>query len=90
MKEDIQIKEQIRQFIIKTSYVKDDLVNNDTLIFAQGIMDSMGFISIISFIENTFSITAVDNELLEANFESVNAIAKFVTRKLQPSTNQSV
>jgi acyl carrier protein len=78
----IQIQEQIKQFILKTSYVSEDQVKNDTLIFAEGIMDSMGFISIIGFIEDNFSITTNDNELLEANFESINAIADFVSRKL--------
>lgn len=83
MENTLQIKEQIKQFILKTSYVSADQVQNDTLIFAQGIMDSMGFISIIGFIEEDFAITTADNELLEANFESIDAIANFVFRKRQ-------
>lgn len=81
MENTLQIQEQIKQFILKTSYVSADQINNDTLIFAEGIMDSMGFISIIGFIEDNFSITIADTELLEANFESINAIADFVIRK---------
>ncbi len=88
MKDIIQIQEQIKQFILKTSYVSADQVNNDTYIFAQGIMDSMGFISIIGFIEENFSITTADNELLETNFESINAISDFVFRKLNTSGNE--
>lgn len=88
MKDIIQIQEQIKQFILKTSYVSADQVQNDTLIFAQGIMDSMGFISIIGFIEDNFSIATADNELLEANFESINAIADFVFRKLNSTGNE--
>lgn len=90
MKDNLQIKEKIKHFILETSYAQDDQVENETLIFAQGIMDSMGFISIISFLEESFSIITYDNELIEENFESVNAIAKFVTRKLQSDTKQSV
>jgi len=85
----IQIQEKIRQFIIKTSYVSGDDVKNETLIFAQGIMDSMGFISIIGFIEDEFAFTTADNELLEANFESINAIANFVYRKISVKENQT-
>lgn len=88
MKDILQIQEQIKQFILKTSYVSADQVQNDTLIFAQGIMDSMGFISIIGFIEDNFSITTADNELLEANFESINAIANFVSLKLNNTGNE--
>jgi len=88
MENTLQIQEQIKQFILKTSYVSADQVNNDTLIFAQGIMDSMGFISIIGFIEDNFSIATADNELLEANFESINAISDFVSRKLNNVGNE--
>ena len=83
MEDIVQIQEKIKQFILKTSYISEDQVKNDTLIFAQGIMDSMGFISIIGFIEDNFALTILDNELLEANFESVNAIAEFVLRKIR-------
>lgn len=81
MEEITQIQEKIKQFIIETSYSNENSVNNDTLIFAQGIMDSMGFISIIGFIEDSFSVVATDDELIESNFESINAIANFILRK---------
>jgi acyl carrier protein len=89
MEDKLQIQEKIKEFILKTSYVSEDHLNNDTLIFEQGVMDSMGFISIISFIEEDFSISAADNELLESNFESINAISDFVYRKLHAIANQS-
>jgi acyl carrier protein len=78
-----QIREKVKKFIIETSYVSADQINDDTLIFAEGIMDSMGFISIIGFLEETFSVSAADNELIEANFESVQAISNFVFNKLK-------
>jgi acyl carrier protein len=79
----LQIQENVKQFIVNTSYVPADQVNNDTMIFAQGIMDSMGFISIIDFLEESFSISVADNELIEPNFESINAISNFISRKIQ-------
>ena len=82
MEDQLVIQETIKQFILKTSYSSEEQVSNDTLIFAQGIMDSMGFISIIDFIEETFSVTANDSELLDTNFESINAITKFVMNKM--------
>ncbi len=78
-----QIKEIIKEFILETSYASKEQVNNETLIFEEGIMDSMGFISIIGFIEEKFSITPNENELIEDNFESINAISNFVFRKLE-------
>lgn len=82
MENTLEIKNKIRQFIIETTYSPADQVKDDTLIFVQGIFDSMGFISLINFIEEAFSIKAKDSELLEDNFESINAIANFITKKL--------
>ena len=79
----IQIEEKVKEYIVETSYAENDQINNNTLIFTEGIMDSMGFISIIGFIEEKCSITINENELIEANFESINAISNFVFRKLQ-------
>lgn len=76
------VKEQLKKFIVETSFVPADKVKDDTLIFVEGIFDSMGFLSLINFIEENFNIKAADSELLEGNFESVNAIAGFIERKL--------
>ena len=79
----ISIKDKIRHFILKSSYLTEDKVNNETMIFFQGILDSMGFITLINFLEESFLLKANDEDLVETNFESVNAIADFVARKLQ-------
>lgn len=77
-----ELKNKIRQYIIETSYASPDQVKDESLIFSEGILDSMGFILLITFIEDTFGIKAKDSELLEDNFESINAIENFVKRKL--------
>jgi acyl carrier protein len=84
MEELIYLKEKIRQYIIKSSYVAEDVVKPDTLIFMQGILDSMGFINLINFLEESYSLKVNDNDLIETNFESVDAIAEFVKKKLYP------
>ncbi len=83
MKDLYQIKKEVKKFVLETSYVPVDQVYDETLIFEQGIMDSMGFMSIIAFIEENFSVTPSNEELIEENFESINAISNFVERKLQ-------
>lgn len=76
------IRDKVRQFIIETTFAPAEQVQNDTLIFVDGIFDSMGFISLINFIEETFSIKAQDSELLEDNFESIDAIVSYIENKL--------
>ena len=47
----------------------------------------MGFLSLINFIEDTYKFKAADSELLEENFESVNAIVGFISKKLNKSVD---
>ena len=61
----IRTKDKIRQFIVETTFAPEEQVKNETLIFVEGIFDSMGFISLINFVEETFAIKAKDSELLE-------------------------
>ena len=82
-----EIKNKIREYIVETSYVSPEEVKDDSLIFIEGLLDSMGFIMLISYIEETFVFKAKDSELLEDNFQSVDAIASFVTKKLTVNSN---
>ena len=77
-----EIKNKIREYVIETTYVSPDQVKDESLIFVEGIFDSMGFVLLINFIEETFAIKSKDSELLEDNFESINAMAKFVESKI--------
>ena len=77
-----QVKDQIRQFIVETTFAPAEQVKNETLIFVEGVFDSMGFVSLINYIEEAFAIKAKDSELLEDNFESINAIANYIKSKL--------
>jgi len=78
----VEAKENIKKYIVETSFVPAEKVQDDTLIFVDGIFDSMGFLGLINFIEDSFNIKAQDAELLEENFETVNAIASFIEKKL--------
>ncbi len=77
-----QVKDQIRQFIVETTYAPAEQLQNETLIFVEGIFDSMGFISLINFVEESFAIKVKDTELLEENFESIHAITRYIESKL--------
>lgn len=76
------IKEKLRQYVIENTYSPTDLINDDTLLFSEGIFDSMGLLFLINFIEETFGFKAKDSELLEDNFESINAMTKFINSKI--------
>ena len=76
-------KEKIRNYIVQTSHADANKIKDDSLIFKEGFFDSMGFIMLITFLEEEFGIKTVDSDLIEENFESVNAISEFILRKSQ-------
>ncbi len=75
------VKEKVRSYIIESVHVDKSKINDTTLIFKEGYFDSMGFIVLITYLEEEFSIKTNDSDLVEENFESINAISDFVDRK---------
>jgi acyl carrier protein len=71
--------QKVREYVINSTYT--DKINDDTLIFKEGLFDSMGFVSLITYLENEFKITTQNQDLVEENFESINSIASYVLRK---------
>ena len=77
------IKDKVRAYIQEATSVEKAKIRDNSLIFKEGFFDSMGFVLLITFLEETFSIKTVDSDLLEENFESIDAITAFVARKEQ-------
>ncbi|MDZ7634172.1 MAG: acyl carrier protein [Bacteroidales bacterium] len=74
-------KEKIKNYIIQSSHADAGKIKDESLIFKEGFFDSMGFIMLITFLEEEFGIKTVDADLIEENFESINAISDFIVRK---------
>jgi len=77
------MKEQIRDFVCRTTFSDPKKINDSTLLFDEGIFDSMGLLNLISFLEKDFSVKVNDSELDAANFGSINAISSYLERKLK-------
>ncbi len=75
------VKEKVKDYIVQTSHADAEKLKNESMIFKEGFFDSMGFIMLITFLEESFGIKTVDSDLIEENFESINAIADFIQRK---------
>lgn len=46
------------------------------------LLDSTGFLELVTFIEDQFVITVDDGEMIPENLDSFDALTAFVTRKL--------
>ncbi|MBE0681809.1 MAG: acyl carrier protein [Anaerolineales bacterium] len=76
--------DSIRDFItgeILHGTLKDPLHDQDSLI-ESGIIDSMGVMTLLAFLEDKFSIQIPGDELLPENFESISTITTLVDRHL--------
>ncbi len=78
----MEIKEQVRQFIVTNFYVVDPgVLTDDTSLLDQGIVDSTGVLEVISFLESTFAIVVADEEMLPENLDTIGCISAFVAKK---------
>lgn len=78
-----EIRGKVKDYILQASYSENKGIKDDSLIFKEGFFDSMGFVLLITFLEETFKVKITDADLVEENFESINAITDFVIRKNQ-------
>ncbi len=53
-------------------------LGNDTPLLDSGILDSLGLLRIVVFVEERFGITMGDADLMPENFASVNAICAYL------------
>jgi acyl carrier protein len=75
------IKEKVKSYIHQATHVESEKILNDSLFFKEGYIDSMGFIMLITFIEDEFGLKINDSDFIEENFESINAITAYILRK---------
>ena len=79
----MRYEEQIKKFILTELVVEqelENLENNDPLI-EMGIIDSLGIMKLIEFMQKIYSIEIAEIDIVPNNFENIDAIALFVERK---------
>ena len=82
-KQMLEVRHRIRQFIIKQFPLarKQSIIEDDSPLLDSGIIDSLGVLDLVSFIEKEFKITISDEDLLAENFESIASMTAFVQSK---------
>jgi len=76
-------KSDIRAFIAESFLFGDaDALPADTdSLIEHGIVDSTGVLELVAFVEERFGISVADAEIVPANLDSVEAIARFAASK---------
>lgn len=77
------IQDQLKNYILSEFMYEDNkksLEPEDDLL-SQGVIDSMGILQIVNFMEEKFGISVIDEEIIPENFRTLNALTNFVVRK---------
>lgn len=79
----MQLREQIRGFIIENFLFGDaePLTDDAVSLLDNGIVDSVGVMEMVAWLEQNHGVKVEDQELVPENFDSVERLVRFVERK---------
>ena len=79
----MEINIQIRDFIAQNLLFSDNgfQYDDDDSFLQEGIVDSVGVMDLVSFVEENFKVVVDDQEIVPNNFDSVNKVAQYVRSK---------
>lgn len=81
----LEIIKILKQFITEELVPNSDaneLKENQSLL-ERGIIDSLGIMKLLAFIEEKFQVKVSDEELIPEHFETLSTIAELISQKQQ-------
>jgi acyl carrier protein len=81
--EALTVSEQVRHFILQNYLLgKDFRLEDDQSFLDHGIIDSVGVLEFVAFLQERYGVKVEDEELLPENLDSINAVSAYLKRKL--------
>ena len=83
-----EVREKIGTFVANY-FVKEvgSVLDDDASFMEEGIIDSLGVLELVAFLEETFDFRVEDEEIIPTNFDSVNKLVAYVQSKLTNSNS---
>jgi acyl carrier protein len=79
---DAQVIDRIRSYVMKHfPSARGRVLREDEHLLASGVLDSLGILDLVTFLESEFDVTVSDEDLVPAHFETLRALADFVGEK---------
>lgn len=76
------IESQVRTFLADAFPVAGETpVDAETSLFEAGIIDSMGVLTLVTWLEDTYGFAVDDDEVLPENIDGVGALVRYIGRK---------
>jgi acyl carrier protein len=74
--------DRIRSFIASDIMLESDaLVTGETVLLG-GVMDSLGYMQLVSYLQEEFAIVVEEHEVTAENFRTVADVERLVARKI--------
>lgn len=79
----MEIETRIRSYVNENLLFGDDRIqyDNDTSFLQNGIIDSMGVMELVAFVQSAFGIAVDAMEITPDNFDTVSRLAAYILRK---------
>lgn len=83
MQEEIDERQILRKFILEDYLFTDDelALRDDTSFLEEGILDSMGILEILMFLEEQFEVKVGEDEMIPENLDSIDNLLVYIARK---------
>jgi acyl carrier protein len=77
------IKTSVQTFVIDHFVKIPDMVVDDDMSFLEsGLIDSMGALELVAFLEETFKFSVEDEEIIPENLDSISRLVKYINLKI--------
>jgi acyl carrier protein len=84
MNVDVSLRGEIRAFVVQNfMFGQDTGLGDEDSFLEAGIVDSTGVLELVGFLETRYAIVVADDDLVPANLDSVERVARFVERKVR-------
>ena len=79
----MDVRSGIRDFIVDNFMIGKNLedLNDSSSLLDLGIIDSTGILELVQHIEETFSFSIEDHELVPDNLDSIDKLVMFIQQK---------
>ena len=79
----MSVAAEVEKFIVEEIALGSgvDSVEHDEDLLAQDIIDSLGIVELVAFLESRYGIKVGDDDLVPENFQSVDRVVAFVAAK---------
>ncbi|MEO1373522.1 MAG: thioesterase domain-containing protein [Cyanobacteria bacterium J06635_10] len=88
---DKQVEKLLKDYIIKKFiYGAKAVLEDDLLLVEEGIINSIGILTLINYIAEQFDVSIASEEIVLNNFKDINSIKSLVLSKIQASNQQTI